>query len=77
MSEDIKIKGQQNGLARAFAKPSSQHGDVSQRGLTKREWLAGIALPGICYVGGSTMSIGETATTAVQLADELLRELEK
>jgi hypothetical protein len=50
-----------------------------QYGLTKREWLAGIAMQGLCAVypqGGSFME-QHIAKGAVSIADALLAELAK
>lgn len=64
----------------AFPRPASKddlaRAVVSQDGLTKREWFAGLALQGLAAVGNGIFK-DESAKHAVALADALCKELEK
>lgn len=46
-------------------------------GLTKREYFAGLAMQGLCAGRSEYESIGCSVRYAVELADLLLKELEK
>lgn len=56
-------------------------GTITQFGLTKREYFAGLAMQGVCANRWSMetgyYSIEELAEKAVQQADALLKSLEK
>jgi len=54
-------------------------GDRGGRGLTKREWFAGMALQGLLAGAGTTSSapIHRLCEFSVVAADDLLAELEK
>ncbi len=47
----------------------------SAEGLSKREWLVGMALQGLCAAGRTALS--DIPDKAIQLADATLAELEK
>lgn len=61
----------------------SEHGFkeyVNETGLTKREWFAGMALQGFLANKWSiegNYSTEQRAEMAIQLADEILKQLEK
>lgn len=54
----------------------SPKGDIFDSGLTKREWLAGMALCGL-LLAPDIEGAQRTAQSAVKYADALLTELEK
>lgn len=60
----------ENGVKAAFA-------NENQRGLTKREYFATMALQGCISNSGNRKTSEELAEAAVKLADALLMELEK
>lgn len=78
MSDSIKEIAFKNGQDAAFARPGSGDNHPSY-GLTKREYLAAMAMQGIfaSVEGNEFPNIGECAKKAVESADALLLELEK
>jgi hypothetical protein len=50
--------------------------EAYQHGLTKREYFAGLAMQGILSDGGIVNSKSHIAEQAVNLANELLKQLE-
>lgn len=60
----------------AFAAVCEGYG---QDGLTKREYFAAMAMQGLCAFVGTNMDnmgMANLATESIQIADELLRQLE-
>ncbi len=70
MNDHIKWKANFNGEKQAFA-------DELNMGLTKREWLAGMALQGLiaCEIVMVSGDATELAKFAVEHADALLKQL--
>ena len=64
-----------NGDEAAFAKPDTTF-LPSQKGLTKREYFAALALQGL-LAKGITFNATATVETAVKCADSLIEELNK
>ena len=64
-----------NGGRCAFATPANEDYSGSD-GLSKREYFAAVALQGL-LASGKNWPVGQFANTAVDIADELLLELER
>lgn len=73
----------ENGKEPAFASPGTynpnngNHNGDQQFGLTKREYFAGLAMQGICASNGWKLSLDGIVNASVEIADKLLKELEK
>lgn len=55
----------------------SKEVDIRWKGLTKREWFAGMALSGIMANAYLRDTVGERARVAFILADEMIKESKK
>ena len=51
--------------------------NINAIGLTKREYFAAIAMQGICSHNLANWSNGDIAINSLDIADELLKQLEK
>jgi hypothetical protein len=66
-----------NGKRPAFQSSIALASDeIKELGLTKREYFAGIALQGILSNHGVQTDTSDFTKVAIQLADELLKQLE-
>lgn len=52
---------------------------VKTKGLTKREYFAGLAMQGLCSYNGTMNehNVESTIRRSIEIADELLKQLEK
>jgi hypothetical protein len=69
-----------NGNKPAFSVALRDNGNANHpeaKGLTKREYFAGLAMQGICANSNWNMTNQAPIITAVEIADALLKELEK
>ena len=70
-----------NGNEPAFSKAAFYHPeagiDGSQEGLTKREYFAAMAMQALITKSASSLYYKDSAIEAVQIADELIKSLNK
>ena len=64
-----------NNLIHSFNNDEYSEGNFV--GLTKREYFAGLAMQGICASNGWEQSMDGIVKASVEMADKLLKELEK
>jgi hypothetical protein len=69
-----------NGNKPAFSVALRDNGNARHpeaMGLTKREYFVGLAMQGICASNGWEQSMDGIVKASVEIADKLLKELEK